>query len=248
MLYQDIRVYGFKERLYTEARRLGVVFVRYDAAHRPQVAPLNDASADKPAPLELKIWEPELGREMLLHPDCLVLSMPLAPAEGAAELANHLKVAMDLDGWFMEAHVKLRPVDFPTEGLYMAGAAHFPKLLDETIVQAQAAAARAATILTQDSLEVGGVISLVHEEACVGCLTCVRTCPYHVPQIKPNALGTGRIAGAAFIEPAQCQGCGICVGECPARAIELMHYRHVEVEAKVEALFADERPAVEVNA
>jgi heterodisulfide reductase subunit A-like polyferredoxin len=130
----------------------------------------------------------------------------------------------------------------------MAGAAHFPKLLDETIVQAQAAAARAATILTQDSLEVGGVISLVHEEACVGCLTCVRSCPYHVPQIKPNALGTGKIAGAAFIEPAQCQGCGICVGECPARAIELMHYRHVEVEAKVEALFADERPPVEVNA
>ena len=248
VLYQDIRVYGFKERLYTEARRLGVVFVRYDAAHRPEVAPPNDGSADKRGPLELKIWEPELGREMRLHPDCLVLSMPLAPAEGAAELANHLKVAMDLDGWFMEAHVKLRPVDFPTEGLYMAGAAHFPKLLDETIVQAQAAAARAATILTQDSLEVGGVISLVHEEACVGCLTCVRSCPYHVPQIKPNALGTGKIAGAAFIEPAQCQGCGICVGECPARAIELMHYRHVEVEAKVEALFADERPPVEVNA
>ena len=244
VLYQDIRVYGFKERLYTEARRLGVVFVRYDAAHKPQVIADSAAQAGS---LELKIWEPELGREMRLRPDCLVLSMPLAPSEGAAELANRLKVAMDLDGWFMEAHVKLRPVDFPTEGLYMAGAAHFPKLLDETIVQAQAAAARAATILTQDSLEVGGVISQVNEEACVGCLTCVRSCPYHVPQIKANVMGVGNIAGAAYIEPAQCQGCGICASECPARAIELMHFRHVEVEAKVESLFAGSQQLVKIG-
>jgi len=238
VLYQDIRVYGFKERLYTEARRLGVVFIRYTAQRKPQVMSV-DGDASQSKALEVVFWEPELGREMRLQPDCLVLSTPMVQAEGSTELANRLKVAMDLDGWFMEAHVKLRPVDFPTDGLYMAGAAHFPKLLDETIVQAQAAAARAATILTQDSLEVGGVISQVNTEACVGCLTCVRTCPYHVPQIKMELTGTGKIAGAARIEPAQCQGCGICASECPARAIELMHYRHVEVEAKVEALFAD---------
>ncbi len=234
ILFQDIRAYGFKERLYTEARRLGVIFIRYDAQHKPQVL-----AGENAKPLEVVIWEPELGREMRLHPDCLVLSTPLVQSDGAAELANRLKVAMDLDGWFMEAHVKLRPVDFPTEGLYMAGAAHFPKLLDETIVQAQAAAARAATILTQDSLEVGGVISQVNAEACVGCLTCVRSCPYHVPQIMIDLTGIGKIAGAARIEPAQCQGCGICASECPARAIELMHYRHAEVEAKVEALFSN---------
>ena len=167
----------------------------------------------------------------------MVLSTPMVPAEGAHELAMRLKVSTDLDGWFMEAHVKLRPVDFATEGLYMAGAAHYPKLLDETLVQAQAAAARAATILSQDSLDVGGAVSQVDPNLCVGCLTCVRSCPYDVPQIRADVDGIGGIAGAAFIEPAKCHGCGICAAECPARAIELMHFRHAEIGSKVDALF-----------
>ncbi len=142
----------------------------------------------------------------------------------------------------MEAHVKLRPVDFSTEGLYMAGAAHYPKLLDETIAQAQAAAARAATILSQDALPVGGIVAQVDPEACVGCLTCVRLCPFGVPQVRDDLTGVGAIVGAAYIEPAQCQGCGLCVAECPARAIQLMHYRHEQIEIKVAALL---EPAVQ---
>lgn len=101
----------------------------------------------------------------------------------------------------------------------MAGAAHYPKLLDETIAQAQAAASRAATILTQDTLEVGGIVAQVSTDQCVGCLTCVRTCPFGVPKIKYDLMGVGEIAGAAYIEPAQCQGCGTCVAACPASAI-----------------------------
>ena len=231
VLYQDIRTYGFKERLYTEARRRGVIFIPYQLAQKPQV----QISAES---LEVRVMEPMLSREMVLKPDLVVLSMPMVPADGAAELANRLKVGVDLDGWLMEAHVKLRPVDFATEGLYLAGAAHYPKLLDETITQAQAAAARAAIILTQDRLKVGGVVAQVNPAACVGCLTCVRFCPFGVPQIKLDLTGVGDIAGAAFIEPAQCQGCGICVTECPARAIQLLHYRDVQVEAKLEAMFA----------
>jgi len=144
----------------------------------------------------------------------------------------------------MEAHVKLRPVDFAADGVYLAGAAHYPKLLDETIIQAQAAAARAMTILGKDVLDVGGVVAQVDREECVGCLTCVRVCPFDVPEVRTGLTGIGGIAGAAYIEPAQCQGCGICVGECPARAIQLLHYRNEQVEAQIEAFCgAMESPA-----
>jgi heterodisulfide reductase subunit A-like polyferredoxin len=239
ILYRDIRTYGFKERLYTEARRAGILFIRYDAAHKPAVRlPGNgEGRSSTGEPLEIQVWEPILGQEIVLRPDLLVLSMPLVPAEGTEELASRLKVGLDLDGWLMEAHVKLRPVDFATEGLFMAGAAHYPKLLDETITQAQAAAARAATILSRDALHVGGSVAQVDVAACVGCLTCVRFCPFNVPQVKLDLTGVGGITGAAYIEPAQCQGCGTCVAECPAKAIQLMHYRDTQVEAKVEALF-----------
>jgi heterodisulfide reductase subunit A-like polyferredoxin len=172
----------------------------------------------------------------MLQPDRLVLSMPMVPAEGVEALASRLKIGVDLDGWLMEAHIKLRPVDFATVGLYMAGAAHYPKLLDEAIVQAQAAAGRAATILARDALQVGGIVAQVNAETCVGCLTCVRICPFDVPRVRIDLTGVAKIVGAAYIEPAQCQGCGMCASECPARAIQLLHYRSGQLEAKVGAL------------
>jgi len=173
---------------------------------------------------------------LALHPDLLVLSTPVVPPEGADDLATRLKVPVDLDGFFLEAHVKLRPVDFASDGVFLAGMAHYPKFLDETIVQAQAAAARAMRVVSKDVLEVGGVVAQVDEEKCVACLTCVRICPYDVPQIRVDFSGVGGIVGAAYIEPAQCHGCGICVSECPARAIQLLRYRDVQVEAEVAAL------------
>jgi heterodisulfide reductase subunit A-like polyferredoxin len=145
-----------------------------------------------------------------------------------------------MDGWFLEAHVKLRPVEFASEGVFLAGVAHYPKLLDETIVQAQAAASRAATILSRETLTAGGAIAYVDQQTCVGCLTCVRICPYNVPQIATDSTGVGGVMGAAFIEPTVCQGCGSCVGECPAQAIELLHYRHAQVEREVLSLFKEE--------
>jgi heterodisulfide reductase subunit A-like polyferredoxin len=231
IVYKDIRTYGFKERLYTEARRQGVRFIRYDAEHPPRLA-----GAMHPSRLGLLAWEPILGREISLQPDLLVLSTPLIPAEGAHELGSKLKVPVDADGWFLEAHVKLRPVDFASEGLFLAGAAHYPKFLDETLAQAQAAASRAATILARESLTAGGAVAVVAPEKCTGCLTCVRICPYQVPRISADFSGAGGIIGAAYIEPAICQGCGICASECPAKAIQVMHYRDAQLKAKVEAL------------
>jgi heterodisulfide reductase subunit A-like polyferredoxin len=230
VLYRDIRTFGFKERLYTEARRQGVLFVRYDDDHRPAVSFPNGEP-------EVVVWDPLVGKELRLRPGLLVLSMPQVPAEGSEELVSKLRVSVDLDGWFMEAHVKLRPVDFASEGIFMAGAAHYPKFLDETIVQAQAAAARAANILAHDTRTVGGQVAVVDADKCVGCLTCVRMCPFDVPEIRADVLGVGRISGAAYIEPAMCQGCGSCVAECPAKAIDLLHYTDLQMLTKVDALF-----------
>jgi heterodisulfide reductase subunit A-like polyferredoxin len=152
-------------------------------------------------------------------------------------LAELLKFSCTLEGFFLEAHVKLQPVDFPAEGLFLAGACHYPKLLDETIAQAGAAAARAARILSKDHLEVGGVVAVVDQAKCTGCLTCVRICPFGAAQINPALVGVGHIMGAAEIAAAACRGCGLCPAECPAKAIQLQHFTDEQVLAKEEALF-----------
>ncbi len=232
ILHRDIRTYGFKERIYQQARELGVMFIRYDRDRKPEVEP-----AGNDHPLRIRVLDTTLNIPILLEPDLLVLSMPMVPSEGYRELARTLKVPVDMDGWFLEAHVKLRPVEFASSGIFLAGAAHYPKLLDETIAQARAAASRAAVILTQETLSAGGAIAQVDSQACVGCLTCVRICPFGVPEVKDDFTGVAGIVGTAFIEPTICQGCGTCVGECPANAIELLHYTHQQVEAQVLSLF-----------
>ena len=188
--------------------------------------------------MEVRFWEAVLAEEMVVGADLVVLNTGVVAAEGARELASLLKVPCGLDDFFLEAHIKLRPVDFVTEGIFVAGAAHYPKSLDESIVQAQAATARAAAILSHETLRAGGVVAVVEAEKCTGCLTCVRVCPYNVPVIDPTRSGAGGIMGAAQIEIAACQGCGTCVAECPAKAIQLMHYRDEQVLAEEEALFA----------
>jgi len=161
-----------------------------------------------------------------------VLATPTVPNEGAAALSKLLKVPLQADGFFLEAHVKLRPVDFASEGIFLAGAAHYPKSLDESIGQAYAAAGRAAAILAKQALKAGGIVAEVDQEKCAACLTCVRVCPYEVPRIDPEAK-------KAHIEAAACQGCGVCVSECPAKAIELHHYTDAQIFAKEEASFTE---------
>jgi heterodisulfide reductase subunit A-like polyferredoxin len=228
VLYKDIRTYGFKERTYTEARRRGVLFVHYEDDAPPQV----EANGD----LTVRARDPMLDRALEMHPDLVVLSMPVVPRSDVDELAGFFKCGTDADGFFLEAHVKLRPVDFASEGVFMAGMAHYPKLIDETMIQAQAAAARAARILSRDTLLAGGQVAVVDPLMCTGCLTCVRVCPFGVPRIAPNETGIGGILGAAWIEPAVCRGCGTCVAECPGRAVQLMNYTDAQTTAKVGAL------------
>jgi heterodisulfide reductase subunit A-like polyferredoxin len=221
ILYKDMRTYGFKEAFYTQAREKGVLFVRFDEKRKPSV------SVSK-GQLSVQIEDPMLHLPLLLHPDLLVLSEAVVPNDGSKELANLFKFPLTLDGFFLEAHVKLRPVDFATDGIYLCGMAHYPKSINETISQAEAASARAATILSQEALQVGGVVAVVEGERCAACLTCVRVCPYEVPAIN--------VKGEAEIDLAKCKGCGSCAAECPARAIELMHFRDPQLWAKCSAL------------
>jgi heterodisulfide reductase subunit A-like polyferredoxin len=237
ILYRDIRTYGFKERLYTQARAAGVRFVHFDFDRKPEVDINKSTNGHSGSPLGVSIWEPTLGRQLKLNPDMIVLSTPVIAPSGAGELARRLKLSVDMDGFFLEAHVKLRPVDFAAEGVFMAGMAHYPKFIDETIAQAQAAASRAANILSKKTMLTNARVAVVDQDKCVGCLTCVRICPYEVPQIEEHKSGIGDIIGAAFIEPAICQGCGTCASECPAKAIQLMHYTDAQTISKVDAMF-----------
>jgi heterodisulfide reductase subunit A-like polyferredoxin len=166
----------------------------------------------------------------------LVLSTPIVPDPGTKHLANLLKCSTDMDGFYMEAHVKLRPVDFAADGIFMAGMAHYPKFLDETIAQAQAASSRAARLLSQDKILTNSRVAQVDPQKCVGCLTCVRICPYNVPIIANDLHGVGEILGAAFIEAAICHGCGSCASECPAQAIQIRHCTDQQTLEKVHAL------------
>ena len=225
VLYQDIRTYGFHENLYTKAREKGVIFVRYDWENLPQVS-LRDGR------LHIEVEDPILGKGLHLEPDLLVLSQAVVPTPGSEEMATLFKVPRTLEGFFLEAHVKLRPVDFPTDGIYLCGMAHYPKFIDEALAQARAAVARASIILSRKAMEVGGVVARVDGEKCAACLTCVRVCPYEVPVINAK--------GEAEIEAASCQGCGACAAECPAKAIELQHYEDDQLLAKCEALVLGE--------
>lgn len=228
VLYRDIRTYGFYERIYKEARSEGVIFIHYDKDHKPVVEP-----KDEDLKILVSTTDPILNMPLQIEADLVVLSMPIVPAEGNRKLASSLKVPVDADGWFLEAHVKLRPVEFASDGIYLAGVAHYPKMLEESIVQAQAAASRAATILASTERMAGGAIARVDPDLCVGCLTCVRVCPFEIPTISTEFEGVGGISGAAYIEPSVCQGCGTCSAACPAEAIELLHYRHDQLGRQI---------------
>ncbi len=218
ILYRDMRTYGLGELDYQKARRLGVNFIHFDPEENPP-----DIRADH-AGIEIVITDPSINRQISLNPDLLVLSTGMKPRD-TEDLASMLRVPRNANGFFIEAHAKLRPVDLPSEGLFMAGTAHAPKDVSETIAQAQAAVARAAILLSKKTLRLSGVISKVDPTHCAVCLTCVRACPYGVPFI--NADHT------AEINPALCQGCGICVAECPAKTISLGRYEDKNLEAKI---------------
>jgi len=220
ILYRDIRTYGLLEEYYTEARRLGVIFSRFTEDEPPQVAPSADG-------VTVTFRDHVLGKRLKVTADVVALSAGLV-AEDTAELASIVKLARTPEGFFMEAHVKLRPVDMGTEGIFVCGTAHSPKLISESIAQANAAASRAVTFLSQPELTLSAVTATVQGELCAACLVCVKSCPYGVPKINAD--------GVSEIDVALCHGCGVCASECPAKAIDLNWYEDDQLLCKVEAL------------
>lgn len=227
VLYKNIVTYGFREKYYTEARKLGVNFTRYTDEQPPEIE-YKDGS------LQVRMLDLSLNRWLTLKADVVPLSMPIAPANGTKALASLLRLPLSTEGFFAEAQIKLRPMDFMREGIFLAGMAHYPKFIEESISHALAAAARALTLLSQGTMYLGGVVAEVDPNKCVGCLTCTRICPFSIPQMiqLPDRSGVGGLGGAAFIDPAQCQGCGTCTGDCPASAIQLVNYTDEQMMLK----------------
>jgi heterodisulfide reductase subunit A len=225
VLYRDVRTYGFREIYYKKARQAGVVFIRYAQDAPPEVSDTNGLVVD--------LKSPDFPEPIKIEADTVVLSTGIeTDRENNRRISDMLKVPLNADGFYVEAHMKLRPVDFATEGIYLCGLAHSPKFIDENISQARAAAARAATVLSKTHLDVSAQVSYVNQEKCISCMTCVTVCPYSAPFCNKDGKGQ--------IEAAQCMGCGICVAECPARAIQLHHFETDQFQVMIQALFVNE--------
>nr|MBC8246462.1 CoB--CoM heterodisulfide reductase iron-sulfur subunit A family protein [Deltaproteobacteria bacterium] len=220
ILYRDMRTYGLLEDYYMEARGQGILFFPYDPDNPPAVESAENG-------VMVSFEDQMTGTQLKVRADVLTLSAGMIP-EDTEELANILKLARNAEGFFVEAHVKLRPVDMATEGIFICGTAHSPKLISESVSQALAAASRATTFLSKTELTLSAVTAEVEQDRCASCLICVRSCPYGVPRINED--------GVSEIDTALCHGCGICACECPAKAIELNWYEDDQVICKIDAL------------
>ena len=224
IIYRDIRTPGSKETLYKKARELGVVFIRYSLENKPQVRETDQG-------LEIELFDPILQRQVVISADLLNLATAIEPNR-IDELLSIFKLPVNSEGFLMEAHAKLRPVEFASDGMFMCGLAHYPKAVEESISQAKAAASRAATILGKPKVHISPLISQINQEKCIGCGLCVELCPFGA--IVPEEISEGVVRAKNV--PASCKGCGICAASCPQRAIDMLHFRDAQIEAEIEAM------------
>jgi len=228
VLYKDMRTYGFLEDYYREAASKGVLFICYDDENKPKVT-------QEDGKLKVTVWEPVVKTWIPIQADLLALSVATIPNSDNEHIAKMLKVPLSKDGFFLEAHMKLRPVDFATDGIFLCGLAHWPKSIEESVSQAYAAAARAITILSKEALEVEGAIASVNEDLCGGCRLCESVCEYGA--IKMEEVD-GKLR--AHVIEALCKGCGVCGSTCPAGAISMLHFTDDQLLAQVKAVLKEE--------
>lgn len=211
IIYRDMRTYGFRENYYQRAAEHGVKFIRYDIDDKPEVERVQENGHSI---LRVTVAEPTLGQRLMLDANMVALGVASVPGADNTTVSQMLKVPLNEDNFFMEAHMKLRPVDFATDGIFMCGLAHSPKFIDESIAQAQAAASRAMTILAQEQMRAGGAICTVTRGKCTGCGLCEEVCPFYAIEVD----ATDQVA---VVNEALCKGCGVCASSCRSGALDI---------------------------
>ncbi len=227
VIFRDMRTYGFKEDYYREASDKDVKFIRYEPVDMPVVEAVVEGGQPM---IRVTVPDPILGQKIAIDADLLVLAAAVVPSSASAEMAKLFKVAMNPDGFFQEAHVKLRPVDFAADGVFLCGLAHYPKHLNESISQAYGAAGRAINLLTKDTVTASGAVCDVEEDDCVSCGACITACTYGAIEFKNTPKGK-----KAKVNPVLCKGDGLCNAKCPTQAIKLKHYTDDEIFSQIDA-------------
>jgi len=241
VLFRDIRTYGFKEDYYREAANKGVRFIRYEPLDPPQVEP--GKAEDGRAVLKVTATDYILNKKLELDADIIALAAAVVPSSATKEVANQFKVTLSPDGFFKEAHVKLRPVEFAADGVYLCGLAHYPKFIQETISQAYGAAGRVLTLLSHDIVVASGSVCQVIESKCMGCGACADACTYAALTIRDTKQGK-----KVEVNPVLCKGCGLCNSKCPTGAISLKHFTDEEILDEIEAMIPDEKIIEQIDA
>jgi heterodisulfide reductase subunit A len=231
IIFRDIRTYGFSEDYYREASNQDVKFIRYEPDDKPRV----EAVEEEGRPV-LRVTLPDyiLGRKLAIDADYLSLAAAVIAPEGNRAMSQFFKVSLGPDGFFKEAHVKLRPVEFSTEGVYLCGLAHYPKHIPEAINQAYGAASRALTLLSHDTVTVSGSVCEVDEKTCMGCGACISACSYNAIEFRKTKQGP-----KAVVNPVLCKGDGLCNAKCPTGAIFLKHFTDEDLLSQIDAAVAD---------
>ncbi|MBM3187479.1 MAG: FAD-binding protein, partial [Chloroflexi bacterium] len=238
IIYRDIRSYGLRERYYQEARDLGVLFVSYDLEPDAKGRGGLPVVANEDGRLTVRVYDRVLGQEIALEADVLALSVGIAPRSDAEAIGTMLKVPLNAEHFFLEAHMKLRPVEFATEGIYLAGMAHAPKFIEESIAQASAAVSRACTVLSQQQIMSAGSVAWVDQLCCVACGDCRDICPYQAIDIVNKEVTRRNFKDCAEVNPALCKACGACAAACRSGCITLEGFDDSQIMAQIEALVA----------
>ena len=228
ILFRDMRTYGFKEDYYREAADREVRFIRFEPEDLPKVDLIDEGV------LRVVVKDQILGKSLAIDVDLLVLSSAVIPSDGSEEISRLFKVSLNQDGFFKEAHVKLRPVEFPTEGVFLCGSAHYPKHIQEVINQAYGAAGRVLTLLSHDTVVASGSVCVVDEKRCIGCGACISACSYGAIEFFKTKGGK-----KARVNPVLCKGDGLCNSKCPTGAIQLKHYTDQELISQIDAVFEE---------